>query len=386
MSADPSPDFDLDAAERWRLLLGEAGAASLPGCAGGSRSGAMDRSLSWLYGRNEGGDGDSDGRDRLDRHGGGGASRLTVPEWINDIHALFPQETIERLERDAIERYRIDEIVTSREVLERAVPNPALLEAVLRTKHLMNPDVLAMARKLVAAVIQQLIDRLAKEVEQSFSGHRCRQRVIPVGAMNRFAAAETIRRNLRHYDPQSRQLVIARPWFHSHWRRRLERWQIILVVDQSGSMLSSVIHSAVTASCLWRLPGIRTHLIAFDTEVVDLTADVDDPVELLMNVQLGGGTYIGKALAYAAELIEVPSRAIVVLISDFYEGMPEHTLLGLTAALVGQGSKVLGLAALNDSAQADYNRILAQKLVDAGAEVAAMTPGQLAGWLAGKLG
>ncbi|MGZ8219192.1 VWA domain-containing protein, partial [Methylomagnum sp.] len=145
-------------------------------------------------------------------------------------------------------------------------------------------------------------------------------------------------------------------------------------------------HSAVTASCLWGLPGVKTHLIAFDTEVVDLTDSAEDPVDVLMRVQLGGGTYIGKALAYAAEQIEVPTRAIVVLVSDFYEGMPEYQLVSLTSSLVAQGTKVLGLAALNDQAEADFDRNLAQKLVDAGAHVAAMTPGQLAAWLAEKLG
>jgi Mg-chelatase subunit ChlD len=127
-------------------------------------------------------------------------------------------------------------------------------------------------------------------------------------------------------------------------------------------MVSSVIHSAVTASCLWGLPGVKTHLIAFDTEIVDLTEHADDPVETLMKAQLGGGTHIGKALAYAAEQIEVPSRAIVVLVTDFYEGMVEYQLVSLTAALVAQGAKVLGLAALNDRAEADFDRRLAEKL------------------------
>jgi hypothetical protein len=150
-------------------------------------------------------------------------------------------------------------------------------------------------------------------------------------------------------------------------------------------MLSSVIHSAVTAACLWGLPGIKTHLIAFDTEVVDLSDSVDDPVEVLMGVQLGGGTYIGKAVGYAAEHIDVPRRAIVVIVSDFYEGMSEHVLIGHVRALVAQGSIVLGLAALDERADPVYDKELAGKLVEAGAHVGAMTPGQLAAWLAEKL-
>lgn len=379
------PAVVLSATERWRLLLGEAAQQPL-GCGlddGGQAAGAMDRALGWLYGRREPG---GDEQDVLDRHGGSESSQLTVPEWINEIHELFPRETIERLERDAIERYGIDEVVTNPEVLERATPNPALLQAVLRTKHLMNPQLLAMARKLVARVVAELIEKLAREVQRSFSGTRRRQRLSPQGSFSQFAARETLRRNLKHYDTAGRRLVIERPVFYANTRRTLEPWQVFLLVDQSGSMVPSVIHSAVTASCLWGLPGVRTHLVAFDTDIVDLSDAVQDPVEVLMRVQLGGGTDIGKAVGYAAERIEAPKRAIVVIVSDFFEGAAEHVLVSHVRALSAQGTKVLGLAALDELAQPDYDRALAARLVEAGAEVAAMTPGQLAGWLAEKLG
>lgn len=383
VGSDPlRPGISLSAVERWRLLLGEAGQSSLgAGLSGNATTAQMDRALAWLYGRDE----DSGSSDRLDRHGGTGASQLTVPEWINDIHQLFPKETIERLERDAIERYGIDEVVTNLEVLERATPNPSLLEAVLRTKHLMNPQVLAMARKLVAAVVEELIRKLAKEIQRSFSGSRRRQQLSRRGSFNQFAARATLLRNLKHYDATSRRLVIEHPMFYVNTRRTVEPWQVFLLVDQSGSMVSSVIHSAVTAACLWGLPGIKTHLIAFDTEVVDLTGSVQEPIEVLMGVQLGGGTLIGKAVGYAADCIEIPRRAIVVIISDFYEGMSEHVLVDHVRALVGQGTVVLGLAALDDQANPTYDHALAAKLVDAGAHVGAMTPGQLAAWLAEKL-
>ena len=373
----------LDDAGRWRLLLGEAGQASLgPGGAGAP----MDRALAWLYGRDDLQQGDGPGpRDTLDRHGGSEASQLSVPEWINEIHELFPKETIERLERDAIERYGIDEVVTNPEVLERATPNPALLQAVLRTKHLMNPQVLAMARQLVAKVVAELIEKLARQVQRAFSGRRQPQRLSLTGAAVQFAARETLRRNLRHYDVERGRLVIQRPLFHINTQRVLEPWQVMLLVDQSGSMVSSVIHAAVTAACLWNLPGVKTHLIAFDTEVVDLSENVTDPVQVLMGVQLCGGTFIGKAVGYAAERIEVPRRAIVVIISDFFEGMAEHVLVDHVRALVAQGTQVLGLAALDERADPVYDHALASRLVEAGAHVGAMTPGQLAAWLAEKL-
>jgi uncharacterized protein with von Willebrand factor type A (vWA) domain len=159
----------------------------------------------------------------------------------------------------------------------------------------------------------------------------------------------------------------------------------VLLVDESGSMLSSVIHSAVTAACLWGLPGVRTHLCIFDTAVVDLTQQVTDPVEILMKVQLGGGTDIGQAVGYAAGLLESPRRSIVVIVSDFFEGASPDLLVARVQSLCQQGTTVLGLAALDEKASPSYDRDLARRLVHVGAHVGAMTPGQLVGWIADKV-
>lgn len=366
---------DSEALERWRLVLGAPAERALPGLS--QRGQAMDAALDWLYSR----DPELEGRG-VQRDAGSGASQLTTPDWVNEVHRLFPKETIERLERDAVERFRIDDVVTNLEVLERIEPSEALLRAVLHTKHLMNPDVLARARQLVAKVVDDLMRRLAKEVRASFSGVRDRRRPSIHKSARNFDLRRTLQVNLKHYDPERARIQLEKPCFFSRTRRFTERWQIILVVDQSGSMVGSVIHAAVTAACLWGLPGMRTHLLAFDTQVVDLTADVADPVDLLMKVQLGGGTDIAKAMDYAASLIDAPRRAIVVLISDFYEGGDSHRLLRITEELCGQGSKVLGLAALDQDANPVYDRELAQRLVNVGANVGAMTPGALAAWIA----
>lgn len=368
---------------RWRLVLGEAADAACRGAGAGldGDGQAMDAALGWLYGQ------DPDAAARGERRtGGGGASQLTTPGWINEIHRLFPKETIERLERDAIERFAIEDVVTNPEVLARAEPNETLLRAVLRTKHLMDPGVLAMARKLVQEVVRRLMERLSRELGLAFSGVRDRRRHTRIRTPGGLDFRRVVRSNLRHYDPARGRLVVEHLHFFARNQRRMRPWQVILLVDQSASMLDSVIHSAVTAACLWGLPGIRTHLVAFDTSVVDLTADVSDPVELLMRVQLGGGTDIQGAVGYAAGLIEAPARAIVVLISDFFEGASEALLLHRVRALTGQRTLVLGLAALDSRADPAYDRAMAQRLVEAGAEVGAMTPGELAGWLAQRIG
>lgn len=367
-----------DPVERWRLILGSTADRSCGGLSGASA--ARDAALDWLYE----GHGGAEQHARGERSGGLADSQLTTVDWLDQVHTLFPKRTIERLERDAVERYGLVDVLTNPDALQRVEPSVDLLGAVLRTKHLMNATVLAMARQLVRKVIEDLIARLALEVRQAFHGGRSRRRTL-LRRSATFDVRRTLRANLAHYDPQRRRIVVQEPQFSARTRRTLDRWQVLLLVDQSASMASSVIHSAVTASCLWGLPGIKTHLIAFDTSVVDLTSDVDDPVELLMKVQLGGGTDIGGAVGYAAGLIEVPRRAIVVVVSDFFEGADDARLVREIAALVGQGSTVLCLAALDEAANPAYDRDMAQRLANAGAHVGAMTPGQLATFVAEKV-
>lgn len=371
-----------EALARWRLILG-APADAVLGSTGSLMSAdslACDAALSWLYDREP----TLADREIHARQGGLGRSQLTVPDWLGEIHRLFPKETIERLERDAIERYGIHDVVTNPDVLARAEPNETLLKAVLRTKHLMNAAVLAMARELVARVIKKLIESIAREVRSSFTGARCRRRSMIQAAKN-FDARGTVRANLRTFDKTSGRLMIQRPLFFSRIRRHCERWQVILLVDESASMLDSVIHAAVTAACLWGLPSIRAHLCIFDTDVVDLTSSITDPVSVLMRVQLGGGTDIGKAVAYGASLIEAPRRAIVVLISDFFEGAKREVLVRRVKSLCDQGTTVLGLASLDERANPHYDRDLAARLALVGAHVGAMTPGELASFLADKI-
>ncbi|MEU6159990.1 VWA domain-containing protein [Streptomyces sp. NPDC047130] len=381
LAPPPTPDPGL---ERWRLILG----APAEACTGplGGEAAARDAALDWLYGR------DPDlGRRGVrrgptaTREGGHGPSEVTAVDWLDDVHRLFPKETVERLERDAVEQYGIDEIVTDPEVLSRVEPSQSLLRAVLRTKHLMNPRVLAAARRIVEAVVEDLTRRLRPEIRRSLTGSRNR-RPSRIPLSRDFDLKGTLRANLAHYQPEHRRVLIERPRFHSRSRRHLEQWQLILLVDQSGSMAGSVIHSAVTAACLWGLPGLRTHLVAFDTQVVDLTADVPDPVELLMGVQLGGGTDIARAVHYAAGLVENPRRTVVALVTDFYEGGDPYRLVRTVRDMAAQGVTVLGLAALDEEAEPAYDRELAARLAEAGAHVGAMTPGRLAEFVAEKVG
>jgi Mg-chelatase subunit ChlD len=373
---------------RWRLVLGEGTEETLGGL---SREWEQcNRALGFLYEREYGprrnvrrGRGGRTGA-RSDQ-GGLGDSELNVPEWINLVHQLFPKKTIERIEKDAIERYQLEEMVTNPDALRRAQPNQTLLKAILHTKHLMNAEVLKLARDLVRKVIEELFRKLARPIGNPFLGAINRRRRSMLRVAKNFDVERTLRTNLKHFDPASKRLVIQAPLFFSRVRRQADRWQIIVLVDESGSMADSVIHAAVTAAIFHGIKSLRTHLVLFDTNIVDVTDQAGDPVETIMKVQLGGGTDIGGALAYAAKLVDNPRRTIVVLISDFDEGAPEDRLLQVAAGLIESGVTLLGLAALDQQADPRYNHVMAAKLVKLGAHVGAMTPGELASWVAEKV-
>jgi hypothetical protein len=367
-----------EAVERWRLLLGEPGQTGLDDPELSPDVAAADAALSWLYDR----EAELADRDVRGQPGGAGASTLTVPDWINEVHRLFPRETIERLERDAVERFHIEEMVTSPEVVRRVQPSVPLLQAVLRTKHLMNPEVLALARDLARRVVEQLLAALRMEVERTARGGPDRRRSSRLRTGGALDARRTIRENLRRFSPSEKRLYIEHAYFATRARERRLRWQLILLVDQSASMAGSVIHAAVTAAALWGMPSLKTHLGLFDTEVVDLTESITDPLEVLMKVQLGGGTDIARALTWAQGQIENPRQAIVALVSDFAEGGSPEPMVRRVRALVEQGTVVLGLAALDPQAAPSYDREAAGRLADAGARIGAMTPGELARFVA----
>ena len=368
---------------RWRLVMGE-GSEQL--CGGlGEEDQIRDDCLGFLYDREYGQGRNVRGRSSGGQQGGLGESSLSVPEWINQIHELFPQRTIERLEKDALERYQLDEMVTNPQVLARAQPNATLLKAVLRTKHLMNQDVLKAAQHLVRQAVDELMKKMAVDVRNAFQGSLDRRNRSLMKIAKNFDIKTTLRRNLKHYDRDRGRMLIQNPYFYSRIRRQVDQWQLIVLVDESGSMMDSVIHSAVMASIFYSMKVMKVHLCIFDTSVVDLTAECVDPVETLMKVQLGGGTDIGQAVDYASSLVENPGRTIVVLITDFYEGAPLDRLFSVCRKLVESGVTCLGLAALDERANPTYDQTTAAQLVKMGWHVAAMTPGELANWVAEKV-
>jgi len=381
---NPVSEADL---QRWRLVLGRFAEPRLGACGSrGSKQTRMDRVLDYLYGREyrdrgvRGRDGKGSPGDEDSRLGGDADSVLSVPEWIHEVRELFPNDTAEIIQRHALDRYGLTELVTDVEVLKKLEPSYELLKAVLSFKGMMSGEVLELARKIVREVIEDLRRRLAKDVRQALWGRLNKQRRSRLKVLRNLDWRRTVRDNLKHYDLRRRQMVLGSLHFFSRVDRHMP-WHIIMAVDCSGSMMDSVIYSAVMAGIFHGLPSLRVSLTAFDTAVVDLSDNIDDPTELLMSVQLGGGTDIGGALSYCETLVRTPTRTIVVVVTDFFEGGDPNQMLAAIRRLCESGVKVLGLAALDAVAQPAYDRQMAERCVAVGAEVAALTPQRLAEWL-----
>jgi Mg-chelatase subunit ChlD len=362
--------------ERWRLVLGKYAERRMPGGNMGAQGQRMDGALEYLYGR------EYQGRGLRKEIGPGSLdpSQITLVNWLNEVRQLFPQDTVEVIEKHALDRYGLTELVTDPQTLQRLEPNQQLLRTLLTLRGHLKGDVLAVARQIIRKVVEEIRRKLEPQVRQTLAGKLNRFRHSPMAVAQNFDAAGTVRRNLRHYDIERRKLVIEELRFFERNARRLP-WHIVLCIDQSGSMTDSVIHSAVMAGILAALPSFRVKLVVFDTEVVDLSEHTDDPVEILMKVQLGGGTDIARAVRYCTQIIENPQRTIFVLVTDFCEGAPPGELTRAVRALAEARVKLLGLAALDGQAHPVYDRNMAERLAACGMEIAALTPQRLAQWL-----
>ena len=366
---------------RWRLILGGYAKDQLSFGEGAALENGiscmdLEEALDFLYNREQ-------GDDVRDRTGSLDASRLTAVTWIAKIRKLFPKETVEILERHALDRYGMTELLTDREVLEKLEPNQELLKTILQLKHLMKGDVLDTARRIVKKVAEDIAKKLQQDIRRSLLGKIDRNSDHPVRSIRNLDIQKTIRRNLKHYDQEHERIMLEQVYFHGR-TRRYSQWRVVIAVDESGSMLDSVIHSAVMAGIFARLPMLDTRLVIFDTQVVDLSSHMDDPVATLMSIQLGGGTYITGALQYCESLVENPHRTMVVLVSDLCEGGSVAGLLGVSRGIIESGAKLICLTALDMEANPVYDRHTAQKMADLGAYVGAMTPEMLGDFM-GKI-
>lgn len=362
-------------ARRWRLVLGRYAEGPLPREAGDE---GLDDTLGYLY--------DREYTSRGHRHAKSGGSLdpsvVTAISWLGRARLQFPRSTLERMQADAVTRYGLDDLLADPATVDDLQASPQLASALLRMRGKLSPAAAEGLRALIARVVADIVARLRPRFTTSLLGLRDRTRRSLRPAARDLDWRRTIAANLAHVDPATGRMLVEDVRFAARRRRANLQWHVIVLVDQSGSMADSLLHAAVSAAIMAGLPGISVRLVLFDTSLVDVSHLAGDPVEVLLTAQLGGGTDIARALAYAEGLVEQPSRTVVVLVTDFDEGGSVSALVATARRLAASGVRLAGLASLADDGAVWFNRTVADRLAATGMHIAAMTPDRFAEWLA----
>jgi hypothetical protein len=357
---------------RWRLILG---ADTKPfGNAGLSeKESIMDAALAAIY------DGDR-GQEPVHGSGKQGGSGRSVPhlaKWLTDIRTFFPQDIVSVIQADAIERKGLTKLLLEPETLKNIKPDIAMVGTLMALKGQIPQKSKDTARELVKTVVNDIMKRLEQDLRRAVTGALNRKEHSPISNFASIDWKRTIRRNLKNYDTALKRITPEKFYFFERTQRR-KNWTVILDIDQSGSMADSIIYSSVMGSIFASMPALDTHVVAFDTEVTDLTELCrNDPVDMLFGIQLGGGTDINKSVAYCREFIENPRKTMFILISDLYEGGVRKGLLRRLEEMHSEGVKVIVLLALSDGGKPDYDVNLAKEIGKLGVACFACTPDRL---------
>ncbi|MFH8887329.1 VWA domain-containing protein [Streptomyces sp. NPDC017949] len=359
---------DAERLRRWRMVLG-GGEADGTGHTLAGQDAAMDAALGALYGGGSGGARRSSG----ERSAGLGGSAPNVARWLGDIRTYFPAPVVQVMQRDAIERLGLASLLLEPEMLEAVEPDVHLVGTLLSLNKAMPDTTKETARAVVRKVVEQLEKRLATRTRATLTGALDRSARTNRPRHHDIDWDRTIRANLKNYLPEYRTIVPERLVGHGRASQSVKK-EVVLCIDQSGSMAASVVHASVFGAVLASMRSISTRLVVFDTAVVDLTDRLDDPVDVLFGTQLGGGTDINRALAYCQSKITRPADTVVVLISDLYEGGIRDEMLKRVAAMKGAGVEFVTLLALSDEGAPAYDREHAAALAALGAPAFACTP------------
>ena len=354
-----------DRLTRWRLVLGEEAReplgegleGGLPGLSEDDRR--RDGALDALYGG--------------ERRGGLGGSAPKVSRWLGDIRGYFPTSVVQVMQADAMDRLGLRQLLLEPEMMESVTPDMNLVTTLVGLGMAIPERSRETARTVVRTVTDRLEERLRARTVQAVAGALDRSARTRRPKLRDVDWRRTIAANLKHYQPEHRTVVPERLVGYARRTHQVER-DIILCIDQSGSMAESVVYSSVFGAVLASVRSVRTKLICFDTEIVDLTDEIDDPVDVLFGVQLGGGTDINQALAYCESLVERPADTVMVLISDLYEGGIAEEMLRHAQSLVDSGVTLVALLALSDSGRPSYDADHAAALAGIGVPAFACTP------------
>lgn len=354
---------------RWRLVLG-GDSADGTGRALTGQDAAMDGALTALYG---GGGAGAARKGTGSRSAGLGASAPSVARWLGDIRTYFPSSVVQVMQRDAIQRLGLSALLLEPEMLEAVEADVHLIGTLLSLNKAMPETTKETARAVVRKVVADIEKRLATRTRATLTGALDRSARISRPRHRDIDWDRTIRANLKNYLPEYGTVVPERLIGYGRASQSVKK-EVVLCVDQSGSMAASVVYSSVFGAVLASMRSISTRLVVFDTAVVDLTDQLDDPVDVLFGTRLGGGTDINRALAYCQSRITRPADTVVVLISDLYEGGIRDEMLKRVAAMKASGTQFVALLALSDEGAPAYDRDHAASLAALGAPAFACTP------------
>ena len=374
-NTDNNPDKNIGQ-RRWRLALGRYANRQLGDLS--KQDAGMEQTLDYLYGREY----EKRGVHFDKGPGSMDPTQMSAINWLGKARSLFPESVFKVLQEHALDKYELTELLNDNKTLESLEPNQDALKVLLSFHGRAKPEVKDKLREIANSVIQDIVKRIKSDVERSFSGQKNRFLRSNLASSANFDWRKTLQLNLKTYDPDRKRIIAEQLRFNSRQRRHLP-WRIILCVDQSGSMTDSIIHSAVMAAILGGLPGVSVKMVLFDTSVIDVSDKLTDPLDTLLSVQLGGGTNIGKAVAYCEQFVEDPERTVFALISDFCEGASPRALFASIARLAEARVKMIGITALDDANAALFDENIASKAVALGMNVGTMTPDKFADWLAG---
>jgi Mg-chelatase subunit ChlD len=358
---------------RWRLILG--GADDGTGASLGGDDARIDAALGALYDSDaEAGSGSQAGRTGGPRGSGLAASAPRVARWLGDIRTFFPVSVVQVMQKDAIERVGLTRLLVEPEMLAAVEPDVHLVATLLSLSRVIPEQARESARAVVRTVTADLERRLAQRTRSAVAG--ALNRASRTSRPRRHADIDwdrTIRANLRNYQPQQRTIVPERLIGYARKQQAVAR-DVIICLDQSGSMASSVVYAGVFGAVLASIRSLRTSVVAFDTSVVDLTDQLSDPVDVLFGTQIGGGTDINRAVAYCQQLITRPASTIFVLVSDLYEGGNRDEMLHRIEDMTAAGTQVIALLALSDDGAPEYDHDNAAALAGLGVPAFACTP------------
>ena len=349
--------------KRWRLILGSDAENSCP-CDLDDAEIRMDKALAALY--------DTDSPAPGKRRGGLGASAPKVSAWLGDIREYFPQSVVQIMQKDAIERLNLKTLLTEKEMLANITPDVHLVATLMSLSSAIPEKNRTLARQIVQKVVDELTQKLQAPTQQAVLGALNRAIRTRNPRYKEIDWHRTIQKNLKNYQPEYQSII---PEVRiGYGRKRKAVRDLILCLDQSGSMGTSVIYSGIFGAVLASLPALRTRMVVFDTAVVDLSDQINDPVELLFGVQLGGGTDIDQALAYCQSQITRPTDTTLVLVTDLEEGGNAQRMRKRMAELVASGVQFIVLLALNDDGAPYYDKNHAEYLASLGVPAFACTP------------